>query len=77
MTLEIMEIKPIFINGAPLLDGDFNPVRVTKNQARKKAGQMQSAMRKKSWGKSAVGIVCDAGAHFNVSVGFPEPNKVV
>ncbi|HDU8497290.1 TPA: hypothetical protein RG419_004003 [Morganella morganii] len=72
-----MEAKPMFVNGAPSTDGDFNPVRVTKTQARKKAAQMQSAMRKKSWGKSAVGIIFDAGSHFNVSVGFPERNKVV
>ncbi|HCU0901837.1 TPA: hypothetical protein OUF70_002597, partial [Morganella morganii] len=57
-----MEAKPMFVNGAPSTDGDFNPVRVTKTQARKKAAQMQSAMRKKSWGKSAVGIVFDAGS---------------
>lgn len=72
-----MKAKPMFVNGAPSTDGDFNPVHVTKMQARKKAAQMQSAMRKKPWGKSAIGVVFDAGSHFNVSVGFPERNKVV
>lgn len=65
------EPKPVNVNGARYLDAEFNPVRMTHRQARQKALSLQRATRKNPWGKDAIGLVHDAGSHFNISVGFP------
>lgn len=42
--------KFLFINSAPFLDENFNPVKVTLRDARRKANQIEREIRKLNWG---------------------------
>lgn len=64
-------IKPVKMHGAPLLDENFNPVRMTRNQTERLAkNKAREVERMGSAWRGAIGSVYESETHYCVNVGW-------